>query len=382
MRLREWITPALALGGFALFMGCSSSGSGSGSGSGTMNVHMVDGPINGYTAIDLNIQKVEINGPSGWVTLSMPNKTVDLLTLTGGVSETLASGASLAAGHYGQMRLVLGSGNTITTSDGVTHDLTTPSGMQSGLKLVVSFDVQAGTTADVFIDFDAAHSIQVVQTGASDKFILRPTIRAFDQTVTGSISGTLTDSVTGGPLAGATVYAETMDAVSGAAIARTVVTDGSGHYTLDLLPVGGTYFVVSQPVVGTTAYNAQASGGFAVTSGMATFTFNGAFTAAAATGGVDGSYATAATADQSDTVDLMQNLVEGSSATSADFIVRSQIATVTTTGETYAFATVPVGSYAVRNTRTTMAADGSTSAVVTTHTGVSVTAALTVVVNF
>ncbi|HJW09128.1 MAG TPA: DUF4382 domain-containing protein, partial [Holophagaceae bacterium] len=347
-----------------------------------MNVRLVDGPINGYTAINLNIQKVEINGPNGWVTLSTPNKTVNLLDLTGGVSETLASGVSLGAGHYGQMRLVLGSGNSVTLSDNSTHDLTTPSGMQSGIKLVVSFDVQAGTTEDVFIDFDAAHSIQITQTGTgSNKYILRPTIRAFDQVVTGSISGTLTDSVSGAALAGATVYAETLDGSNDGVIARTVVTDASGHYTLDLLPVGGTYFVVSQPIVGSVAYNAAASQGFAVTSGMATFTFNGSYTAAVATGGVSGSFATAATADQSDTVDLLQGLAEGGSATTANFVVQSQIATVTTTGETYAFATVPVGGYLVRNTRTTFAADGTTSSTATVSPSISVAATLTTTVN-
>ncbi|HJU84622.1 MAG TPA: DUF4382 domain-containing protein, partial [Holophagaceae bacterium] len=300
---RLLLTPLIAASALGLFLGCGSSGSGGGSGS--MNVHLVDGPINGYTAINLNIQKLEINGPDGWVTLSTPNKTVNLLSLTGGVSETLAAGVSLPVGHYGQMRLVLGSGNTVTLSDGSTVDLTTPSGMQSGIKLVVSFDVQAGTTEDVFIDFDAAHSIQVVQTGASNKYILRPTLWAFDQVVTGSISGTLTDSVSGSALAGATVYAETLDGSGNPAIARTVVTDASGHYTLDLLPVGGTYFVVSQPLVGGAAYDAQASQGFSITSGGAVFTFNGAFTAATATGGVGGSFATAASTDQSDTVDLI-----------------------------------------------------------------------------
>ncbi len=382
MRLRTHVSPYLVLGGFALFLGCS-SGSGSGGGTGTMNVRMVDGPINGYTAINLNIQKVEINGPSGWVTLSTPNRTVDLLTLTGGVSESLAAGASLSAGHYGQMRLLLGSGNTLTLADGTTHDLTTPSGMQSGIKLVGSFNVQAGVTEDVFIDFDAAHSIQVTQTGSgSDKYILRPTIRAFDQVVTGSISGTLTDNASGGALAGATVYAETVDGSGNGVIARTVVTDANGHYTLDLLPVGGTYFVVSQPLIGATAYNAKASQGFAITTGMATFTYNGAYTAALATGGVGGSFATAATVDQSDTVDLMQSLAEGGSAASANFVVQSQIATVTATGETYAFATVPVGGYLVRNTRTTFNSDGSTTAAVAVSPSLSVAATLTTTVNF
>src|SRR5579872_4622906 len=135
----------------ALSMACGGGGSSTTSGTGTMSVHMVDDPISGYQSINLNIQTVEINGPNGWVTLSQPNQTYNLLTLTGGVSATLANGATLSAGHYGQMRLVLGSGNTLVLADGSTVDLTTPSAEQSGLKLTTSFDVAAGTTKDVWI---------------------------------------------------------------------------------------------------------------------------------------------------------------------------------------------------------------------------------------
>ncbi len=43
-----------------------------------------------------------------------------------------------------------------------------------------SFIVAAGTTSDVFIDFDAAHSIQLKTAGSSSQFILRPVVKAFD----------------------------------------------------------------------------------------------------------------------------------------------------------------------------------------------------------
>ncbi len=95
----------------ALFAAC-------GQGTGTINVKLVDGPISGYQQINLNIQKVEIAGESGWITLGEPNKTFDLLTLTGGVTATLVNGQTIPAGHYTQMRLVLGSGNTIMLADG------------------------------------------------------------------------------------------------------------------------------------------------------------------------------------------------------------------------------------------------------------------------
>ena len=356
-------------------------GSSSGSGSGTMSVHLVDGPISGYQNIYINIQRVEINGPSGWVTLSTPNQTYDLLSLTNGLSATLANGATLPAGHSGQMRLVLGSGNTLVLSDGSSHPLTTPSGMQSGLKLVVSFDVQAGTTDDVFIDFDATHSIQVNHTGASDKYILRPTLRAFAKAATGSVSGKLVDGLNA-PLAGAEVFAETLDASGSPTLVRSAITASDGTYTLDLLPDGGTYFIVSQPITATASYNAQASAGFMISSATPTFTWNASFTQALATGLVTGTYASVAASNQSDVVDLLQSLPEGSTAATGTFAVQTQMAAVAGLTESYAFSAEPTGDYTVRSTRTTLNADGSTTVSAPATGSGTVTSGGTLTVNF
>lgn len=369
----------LATLGLAFLMACGGS---SGSSTGTMNVHLVDGPITGYQEVNVHIQSVEISGNGGWITLGTPDKTYNLLSLTGGVSEMLASGATLPAGHYQQMRLVLGAGNTVKLADGTVQPLTVPSGLQSGVKLIVSFDVAAGTTKDVWIDFDAAHSIQVVQAGASSQYLLRPTVWAYDKIVTGSISGKLTDAATSTGLAGAVVYAETLDTAGNARIARSTVTDATGAYTLDLLPVGATYYVVSQPVLGTTtptAYDAKASEGFALSGASPVFTYNAAFTADVATGGVSGSLTPVATSSQSDVVNLLQTLATGSG--SFAFIVDSGMATVATSTETYSFATVPAGVYSVQAVRTTLNADGTTTVSTSTVQPATVTAGVSVTVN-
>ena len=116
--MRTWRGMVTFVAGLGLILLVACGGSSSSSGSGAMNVHLVDGPISGYQEINVNIQSVEISGSNGWITLGTPNKTLNLLTLTGGVSETLASGATLPAGHYQQMRLILGSGNTVKLADG------------------------------------------------------------------------------------------------------------------------------------------------------------------------------------------------------------------------------------------------------------------------
>jgi hypothetical protein len=348
-----------------------------------MNVHLVDGPIAGYQELNLNIKTVEINGNGGWITLASPNRTLNLLNLVGGVDETLAAGATLPAGHYQQMRLVLGSGNTIRLADGTLQPLTVPSGLQSGVKLVVNFDVAAGTTKDVWIDFDAAHSIQVVQAGASGQYLLRPTVQAFDKVATGSIHGVLTDAATSVALPGVAVHAETFDASGSAVLSRSTVTDATGAYTLDLLPVGSTYYVVSQPVTGAGAalkvYDAKASNGLALTTAAPVFTYSAAFTADAAVGGVSGGITPLATSSQSDQVNLLQTLVTPASGTH-DFIVQSTMATTATT-ETYGFPAAPVAIYGVQAWRTTLNADGSTTLAASTIQPAPVVASTTLTVN-
>jgi hypothetical protein len=371
----------LVLAGIAVacLTGCGGSSS---SGNGAINVHLVDGPIAGYQEINLNIQTVEIRGNGGWITLGTPNRTVNLLNLVGGVSESLAMGTTLPAGHYGQMRLVLGTSNTVKLSDGSVQPLTVPSGLHSGIKLVVSFDVAAGTTKDVWIDFDAAHSIQVVQAGASGQYLLRPTIWAFDKLVTGSIHGTFSDAATAQPLAGAIVYAEALDGTGTAFIARSTMTDAMGSYTLDLLPVGATYHVVSQPVTGTAtpvAYGAKASDGFALSAAMPVFTFNAAFTVSAATGGLSGGITPVASATQSDRIQLLQSLPTASG--NHDFIVRTVMATLGATTESYAFTGVPAGTYGIQGLRSTLNADGTITSTASAAVPATVTSGVTATVN-
>ena len=348
----------------ALLAACAGAPS-SPSTSGSMNVHLVDGPLSGYLELNVHILSVEILGSDGWTTLGTPDRTINLLKLVGGVDESLVGGATLPVGHYGQMRLLLGSGNTVKLADGTVQPLVVPSGLQTGIKLVVSFDVAPGTTKDVWIDFDAAHSILVVQAGASGQYHLRPTVWAFDKLVTGSIHGTLTDAAGATPLAGATVFAEYLDPAGSPVIARSTITDTSGAYALDLLPTGATYYVVSQPVTGTTtlkAYAAKASDGMALSAATPVFTYSTAFSVVAATGGVAGGITPLPGSTQSDQVQLLQSLT--TAAGSHAFILRTTMATQGATAETYGFDLVPPGAYTLRGLRTTPNTDGSSTVAV------------------
>lgn len=364
MRMSSRFISVLAPLGAALLLaiGCGGGGDHAAAATGSVSVTLVDGPTTDYQAINLHVQSVQIHqsataGDSGWITLSSPNKTIDLLTLQGGVVEALAANQTVGVGSYQMLRLVLGSGNTLTLTDGTVVPLKVPSGQQSGIKIPLNFTVQAGTTADVWIDFDAAHSIHVVETG-SDKYILRPVVQGFMQIATGSVSGILTGPA-GIPLAGAVVMAESIDASGNVTILRTATTSLTGAYSLNLLPIGQPFYIVSQPVIGTAAYDAQASGAIILTTGSALATANLSFALALGTGSVGGTLMPTATASQSDTVYLMQSLSTGLSGTA--MLVVDSVNSVVGTSETYSLLLIPVGSYKVQGLRSTLNADGTTT---------------------
>ncbi|HZZ86266.1 MAG TPA: DUF4382 domain-containing protein [Anaeromyxobacteraceae bacterium] len=367
---------ALTLGGLAA-AGCGGSNP---SGAGAMNVHLVDAPGD-YLHLDLDVRKVEIHSEaSGWITLGQPNKVIDLLSLTGGVEETLANGASLPAGHYEQMRLVLGSGNTVTLADGSVVPLKVPSGSQSGVKLPVSFDVQAGTTKDVFIDFDAHRSVFVHEAGNSGTYILRPVVRAFDRVVTGTISGHLTDAATHAPLAGAIVTAQALDPGGVPQVARTVHTGLDGGFALDLLPAGATYYVVSQPVVGTASYQAKASAPVGLTVAAPLPTVDLACDAAASTGSITGAVTPAAGLSDADEVVVRQTLA-ATPLESRPFVVRLALPVEASGVETYAVDALPLATYSLQLERRTIAADGTETTTASAATTAAVTSATPVTLD-
>ncbi len=365
---------------FAALAGCNASSTGNA----TMSVHLVDGPSLEYSALTLHVVKVEISKDgAGWITLGTRDVTVDLLKLTGGVAETLVDGASIPAGTYGQMRLVLGGGNTITTPDG-TFPLKVPSGMQSGVKLNVHFDVAPDTTKDVFIDFDAHRSVFVHQAGMSQQYILRPVVRAFDKVVTGAVQGTLTDAATSAPLPGVEVMAETLDATGNPSVARRTTTDERGAYLLDLLPVDGAYWVVAQPRVSSAAYQPNAAGPLDVTAADPVLTRDVAFTKADSPGGLAGTISGAPASTQSDEVTLLGTVP----SVGHTFVLRSTGADDGVTPEAWAIDLLPAATYSLFVTRATEDGSGgytyavgptATAAVAagTTTTGVTLAAPTT-----
>ena len=120
----------------------------------------------------------------GWVTLEGSDVgVVNILDYTDGQELTIYD-SEFPAGYITQIRLVLGDENTVVV-DGDSLKLKTPSGQQSGLKLKVNENLEAGLSYYLKLDFEAARSI----IKANEKYLLKPVIRVISESNGGSIKG-------------------------------------------------------------------------------------------------------------------------------------------------------------------------------------------------
>lgn len=198
---------------------CGGSGGSSGStnGSGALTVRMTDGPVDTAFHVYIQLHGLEIQSASGELTTlnycqdpSDPTQTVlsttacttpvaskqlDLLALTGGLSDFLLDKFTLPAGHYVWIRLLVDTGGSLDSyvvdATG-SHELTIPSGDETGLKLNRGFDVAADGDADFTLDFDLRKSLHVTGTG---DYLLRPTVRMVDSIDVGRVAGTVSPSL-------------------------------------------------------------------------------------------------------------------------------------------------------------------------------------------
>lgn len=147
--------------------------------------HLTDGPA-AYGAVNIDVQALEVfyaDGSSTVITAINPG-VYNLLIFNNGM-DTLITSSMIPSGDIEQIRLVLGSNNSVEVN-GVQHPLQTPSAQQSGLKINVDATLQANTEYHLWIDFDAYQSI--VLQGNGD-YLLKPVIRAFTKEKTGGIDG-------------------------------------------------------------------------------------------------------------------------------------------------------------------------------------------------
>ena len=224
-----------------------------------LEVRLTDAPGD-FESVNIDIQGVEVhsgeNDDSGWKSLDVQSGVYDLLKLTNGL-DTLLATAELPSGQISQIRLVLGENNSVEI-DGDQISLSTPSAQQSGLKLNLHTNLQAGIKYILVLDFDAARSI--VKSGA-EKYSLKPVLRSIATPDGGSISGVIE------PLESApTVYA----IMGSDTLASTGISD-TGEFLIRGLPVG-TYTISFEPQEGFESVEKSVEVMLGVLSNMGTIT--------------------------------------------------------------------------------------------------------------
>ena len=167
MKTKHLMLSLLFLAGTILFISCKK-----GTGNSNLQVRLTDAPA-GYEKVNVDIKEVRVNfadDSTGWVSLNTNAKIYNLLGLQNGIDTLLATG-SVQAGILKEIRLILGSNNTVVVG-GISYPLTIPSGSESGLKIKVNKQLNA-TLETLVVDFDADLSIKSESNG----YKLRPVLR-------------------------------------------------------------------------------------------------------------------------------------------------------------------------------------------------------------
>jgi hypothetical protein len=237
-----------------VFSSCSKNDAAS-SDKARLQVFLTDDPAN-YDQVNIDIKDVMINYSSdtgsNWVSLNgVKAGSYDLLRLRDG-RDTLLGDAQIQTGKIQQIRLILGSNNTVKVGN-QTYDLTTPSAQQSGLKIKINQDVNAGVLYKLLLDFDASRSI--VRTG-NGKYILKPVIRATVEAMGGSLKGYVLPNT----------FNSSVYAIQGTDTVAGTITSG-GSYNIRGIAAGSynLSFVPSD-----TTYKSQTKSGITITNGAVT----------------------------------------------------------------------------------------------------------------
>ena len=172
--MKKAVLFSLVLASAMLLNGCKKDEGGYGD----ITVNMTDAPA-GYQKVNVDIQAVEVHmvptsGKAQWMTLTTKSGVYDLLSLQNGIDTNIVVTNQLPAGKITQMRLILGSNNSLVDNAGNSYPLTIPSGSQTGIKIPGPITVTANATVSVLLDFDADKSV-VVQ--GNQDFQLKPVIQ-------------------------------------------------------------------------------------------------------------------------------------------------------------------------------------------------------------
>lgn len=193
------VTISMALGVAA----CGSGGGGGGD-TGRLSLAVTDAPVDDASSVVVQFRGVALKragaAPEEVQNLTPSPRQLDLLQYQGGRAVLLLDGATLPAGDYEWIRLIVDNETGVRDSyivlrSGEECELRVPSGAESGLKLNRGFTLPADGSVALTIDFDLRKSIHAPpgQRGAAETctqgYLMRPTLRIVDDANVGAIGG-------------------------------------------------------------------------------------------------------------------------------------------------------------------------------------------------
>ena len=192
--LRTLVFIGVAIVSLAFIQSCNNDGENTA----RVQLVLVDAPGD-YLEVNVEIIDIQYNttdSEEGWMSFTPESGypiNVDLTELIAGNS-LLLTDQIIPAGMLKQIRLVLSENNTlmIDGEEGL-RPLDTPSALQSGLKLNLNEELEAGFSYTFILDWNVQES--VVEAGNSDMYNLKPVIKVNAEVNSGSISGKVIEMI-------------------------------------------------------------------------------------------------------------------------------------------------------------------------------------------
>lgn len=259
--------------GTVLMISCNTGENTDLAGKGKVNIYLTDAPfpIDLVAKTIVTIDKVEIRkhetdtAGAKFIVLTEEPMEIDLLTLSNGITEQLAS-VELEAGSYDLIRMHV-TDSKVILKNGSEFDLKIPSGPSSGLKIKINprLEINEGQTTDVLLDFDASKSFVAKgnwKGGEVNGFNFKPVVRCVLLGMAGRIEGMVTDTAsTALENASVKVWMPTNDVEADSLITSSFTSSEGKYQIIGILP--GTYYMTTEldSFMTDTVYNVNVSEG-------------------------------------------------------------------------------------------------------------------------